>query len=142
LQILVHPRGDAYAAGRREAFDAHRDVDAFAEDVVAVMRDVADIDAEPEHDTARRSHVAVARRHLPLHRDRALDRVHGRGELDQQAVAGGLDDTAAVARDRGVDQLAAMGTQRRLRAGLVDPDHAAVAGDVRREDGREATRRR
>ena len=45
--------------------------------------------------------------HRPLHLDRAAHRIDDARELDQQAVAGGLDDAAAVLGDLRIDQLAA-----------------------------------
>ena len=51
--------------------------------------------------------AGVALGHLALHLDRAAHRVDDAGELDEQPVAGGLDDAAAVLGDLGVDELAA-----------------------------------
>jgi hypothetical protein len=57
--------------------------------------------------------------------------------LDQDAVAGGLDDAAPVLGDLGGDHFAAMGAQPRHGAGLVLAHQAAVAGDVGGEDRRQ-----
>ncbi len=67
---------------------------------------------------------------------RAGDRFDDARELDQNAVAGGLDDAALVLGNLRVDQLAAMGAQPRQRAGLVLAHQPAVAGDIGGEDGR------
>ena len=56
-----------------------------------------------------------------LHLDRAAHRIDDAGKLDQQAVAGGLDDAAAVLGDLGVDELGADRLQRGERAFLVRP---------------------
>src|SRR5205823_2089326 len=58
-------------------------------------------------------------------------------ELDQHAVAGGLDDAAAVLGYCGVDQVATMGFEPRERAFLVLPHRPAVARDVGRQDRRQ-----
>ena len=47
--VAHHPR-DAEAAGIRQGFQAGRDIDAVAEDVVAVDDDVAEVDPDPEPD--------------------------------------------------------------------------------------------
>ena len=82
-------------------------------------------------------HAGVAQRHLALHLDRAAHRVDDAGELDQQAVAGGLDDAAAMLGDLGVDQFAAERLQRRERAFLVRAHQPRVAGDIGRQDRRQ-----
>ena len=50
--------------------------------------------------------IGIALGHPALHLGGAAQRVDDAGELDQQAVAGGLDDAAAVLGDLRVDQLA------------------------------------
>src|SRR5258706_11527222 len=45
--------------------------------------------------------------HCLLHRDRAAHRVDDAGELDQEPVAGGLDDAAVMAGYFGIDHLGA-----------------------------------
>ena len=68
--------------------------------------DVAEIDADAELDAPLRRHAGIALRHRALHLDRASHGIDDAGELDEQAVAGGLDDAAAVLGDLGVRQLA------------------------------------
>ena len=57
------------------------------------------IDADAEFDAPVGRHVGVALRHSALHLDGAAHRIDDAGELDQDAVAGGLDDAAAVLGD-------------------------------------------
>ena len=71
--LLAHRRGDADAAGLGQGLEARGDVDAVAEDVVALDDHVAEIDADAELDPARRRHVGVAPDHALLDLDRALD---------------------------------------------------------------------
>jgi hypothetical protein len=47
---------------------------------------------------------SVSRHHAPLDLERASRCIDGTGELHQHAVAGGLDDTAAMRGDRGIDK--------------------------------------
>ena len=65
----------------------------------------------------------VALGHLALHLDRAAHRVDDAGELDQQAVAGGLDDAAAMLRDLGIEQFA----PQRLQAASVPSSSAPIS---------------
>src|SRR5262249_57044496 len=81
--------------------------------------------------------LGIAPGHAALHDQRAAHGVDDARKLDQDAIAGGLDDAAAMIRDGGIDQLQSHGAQSRERALLVDADQPAVAGDVRRQHGRQ-----
>jgi hypothetical protein len=94
--------------GFAERFQACRDVDAVAKDIVAVDDDVADVDPHPEHDLPFRSDARVAPDHAALDLDRAGDRIHDAGEFHQHPIAGGLDDAAVVLGNAAVDQFAAV----------------------------------
>ena len=77
------------------------DVDAVAEDVIALNDDVTDVDADAEGDLL--GCVGISLQHLRLNFHRTGHRVHGAGELDEHPIAGGLDDAALERRDGGVD---------------------------------------
>ena len=98
--------------------------------------DVAEIDADAELDALVGRHAGVALRHAALDLDRATHRVDDAGELHQQAVAGGLDDAAAMFGDLRIDQRGEMRLERRERAVLVGAHEPAVAGHVGGQDGR------
>ena len=74
-----------------------------------------------------------------LHLDRAAHRIDDAGELDQQAVAGGLDDAAAMLGDLGIDERLSTGLEPGERAFLVGTHQPAITGDIGRQDGREAS---
>ena len=74
--------------------------------------------------------VGVAPRHPALDLGRALHGVGDALELDQHAVAGGLDDAAAVLGDGRIDELEPVGLEPRKRARLVDLHQPAVADHV------------
>ena len=96
--------GDADAARLGDSLEARRDIDTIAENIVVVDDDVADMDADAEFDPEVRGHVDIALGHCALDFHRAAHRIDSAGELDQHAVAGGLDDAAAVRGDPGIDE--------------------------------------
>ena len=98
---------------------------------IAILDDhIAEIDANPEHDPLMLGRPAVPLFHALLHRHGAGNCFNDARELDQNAVAGGLDDAAFVFGDFRIEQLAAMVAQTRQRAGLVLAHQAAVASDI------------
>ena len=108
--LVAHGGGDADAAGGRQLLQAGRDVDAVAEDVAVLDDHVAEVDADPELDPARRRNVRVAPRHSSLDFGGALHGVGDALEFHQHAVAGGLDDAALVLGDGGIEELDAGGS--------------------------------
>ena len=135
--LIAHRARDADAAGLGEHFEARRDVDAVAEDVVVLDDHVAEIDADAELYPPRRRDVGVAPRHPALDLGSAQHGVGDAVELDQHAVAGGLDDAAAVLGDGRIDQFDPMGLETRERPRLVDLHQPTVADHVGGEDRRE-----
>ena len=67
---------------------------------------VAEIDADAKPDAPLVGHIGLAVDHPALHLDGAAHRVDDAGEFRQQAVAGVLDDAAAMLLDLRIDQLA------------------------------------
>ncbi len=128
-RLRQHRVRDADAAGLGHRFEPRGDVDPVAMNVVAVDDDVAEIDPEAELDAGL---GALGHRRLPL--GRATHRIDDAGELDEQSVAGGLDDAAVMRGDGRVDQFAAQCLQPRQRALLVRPHQPRIAGDIARED--------
>ena len=96
--MFVSAAGNENAAGLADAFEPRRDIDAVAENVVALDEHVAEIDADAIEDALVFGRLGVALGHHFLDRDRAFDRGDDGGELDQEPVAGRLDDAAAFAR--------------------------------------------
>jgi hypothetical protein len=106
--MLAHRRADADLAGLGERLEPRRDVDAVAKDVVVLDNHVAHVDADTKADALALVDVGIAIFHALLHHDGAAHRIDDRGELDQEAVARGLDDTALVLGDQRIDELPAM----------------------------------
>ena len=92
---------------------------------------------DPVDDEAVGRDLGIAVRHTALYLQRAAHGVDDARKLDEDAVAGGLDDAAATRRDGRVDQLQPYGLQPRQRTLFVDADQTAVAGDIRRQHRQE-----
>ena len=129
--------GDEHAARLAKLLEPRRDVDAVAEEVVALDHDVAEIDADAEDDAARGRTFGLTLGDRLLHGDRAGDGIDDRGELDDRAVAHQLDDAALVLGDDRIDRLGAKRLDRGKRAGLVGFDQARIADDVGGQDRRQ-----
>jgi hypothetical protein len=137
--LVAHHPANADPARLRQGLEPCGDIDAVAKYVALVDDDVADIDANAEFDAALRRHIDVALGHVALDFDGAAYRIDDAGELDQQAVARGLDDAAAVLGDLGIDKLAPMRLQPGERLLLLGSHQPAVAGDIGRQNGRQAS---
>src|SRR3990170_7466276 len=87
---------DEYPARFSEPFEPGRDVDAGAVDPGLVVDDVPEVDADAEQHPAMLGHLLVARRHHALDLDRARGRADHAGKLGEDAIAGRVDDAAAI----------------------------------------------
>ncbi len=106
-------------------------------DAVALLDDVAQMDADAELDAALRRQAGVALDDRVLDLDRAAHGVDDAAELDQGAVARALHDAAVVKRDRGIDQIAAQRPQPRQRALLIRTGEPAEPDPVGGQDRRQ-----
>ena len=107
------------------------DIDAVAHEVaVALLDDVAQMNADAKFDAAIGRHARIALDHRVLHFDGATHRVDHAAELDERAVAGALDDATVVHRDRRIDQIAAQRAQPCERAIFVHAGQPAEADNV------------
>ena len=111
------------------------DIDAVAHQIaVALLDDVADVNADAELDAPVLRHAGVALDQAVLHLDRAAHRVDHAAELDDRAVAGALDDATVMRGDGGIDQIAAETAKAREGSVLVGAGKPAVADDVGHQD--------
>ena len=137
LDLAVGVLGQADRARLGDAFQSRGDVDAVAHQVaVALLDDVAEMNADAEDDAAVLGHAGVALDHGVLHFDRAAHGVDDAAELDDRAVAGALDDAPVMHGDGRIDQVAAQRPQPRQDAILVRAGEPAVADHVRAKDRR------
>ena len=137
LHLPVGVLGQTDRARRANAFEPRGDIDAVAHQIaVALLDNVAEVDADAEHDAPVGGHAGVALDHGVLHFDRAAHRVDHAAELDDRAVAGALDHPAVMDGDGRVDEVAAQRSQPRKRSVLVGAGEAAEADDVGRRGSR------
>jgi hypothetical protein len=134
--LPVNVIGHANAAGLRDAFQPRCDIHAVPQDVVAIDQHITQVDADAKQHASLFRHIAIALSHEILDYDGAINGGDDRRELQEHTVSGRLDDSAAVARHDGIDH-GAMLVQRPRCTGFIKTHEPAVAGDVRRQNGRE-----
>ncbi len=134
LDLIENLLGNQNTAGLGHGLKPRGEVDALAQQIVAIDHHVAEMDADPEAQRAFR--VAAAPTKFALHLDRALHGLDHRGELGDQSVARGVDDAAVVTFDE-LGENPPRGAQGSEPADLVSVHHAAVAFGVGREDRRQ-----
>src|ERR1700728_1233705 len=117
--VIVCRSRNAYASGLAKRLQPRGDIDAVAEDIIAVDDDIADVYAEAEYDLPLGNDAAVASQHAALNIDRAAHGIDHAGELHQHAVSGRLHDPAGVFGNGGGDEFPAMGFEGGERFDLV-----------------------
>jgi hypothetical protein len=136
--LAIGVLGQTDRAGLGDAFQTRGNIDAVAHEVaVALLNDIAEMNANPELDALLGQHAGVALDHSGLDFDRAAHGVDHAAELDDQAVAGALDDAAVMGGDGGFDQIAAQTPEPRQGAILVRSREPAVADDIRDQNRRD-----
>ncbi len=131
--VLMRRTGDQDAAGFADTLEPRSDIDALAENVLALNQDIAEMDADTVDDAPGFGNDGVAFNHQLLDCDRAFDRVDDGRKLQQQSVAHGLDDAPAPARDDWQRRFTML-PHRPRRPGLVLAHEARIADDVDRHD--------
>jgi hypothetical protein len=96
LRVFVHSTGYADASGLGKALQTRSHIDAITEDVATLDDYVTLMNAHPELDARVPGHLGVPLDHPALDLDSAAEGIHDARELHKHAVAGGLDDPAAV----------------------------------------------
>ncbi len=138
LDLPIGLLGKTDRAGLGDPFQPRGDIDAVAHEVaVGLLDDVADVDADPVIDALLRRQAGVALGHADLDFDCAAHGVDHAAELDEDPVAGALDDAAAVHRDRRIDEVAPKRPQPGQSPFLVGLGEPAVPRHVGGEDRRE-----
>jgi hypothetical protein len=138
LDLAVGVVGDANPSGLGDALQARGDVDAVAHQVaVALLDDVADMDADAEFDALVWRDLGVTLGHRPLDLNGKIHCIDGAAELDNGAVAGALDDPAVMHRDGRINEVASKRPQPSQNPVLVGASKPAIADDIRNQDRRE-----
>ena len=106
--LIVDIARNQDAARVGECFQPRGHIDAIAVDIILIADDVADVDADTKFDATISRYIGIAFGHAALDVDRIAHRVDDTDEFHQHAVARGLDDTATVLDDFGIDQFLAM----------------------------------
>src|SRR6202165_1718347 len=136
--LIVNSTRDRNASRHSDAFEPRCNIDAIAEDIVVVDDDVSQMDADAELDPLGLGYLRVLVSHAALNFGGASRCIDGTGKFDQNTVASGLDDAAAMFGDCGVDKRFSESLQLRQRAFLVGTHQAAITGDISRQDSRQS----
>src|SRR5262249_46335097 len=123
-------------------FDARRNVDAVAIDVVRLYDDVAEIDANAIFDPRMLRKRGVAADEVLLDDDAAANGLNRTIENGNEAIARRLHQTSMVLDDAGLDEVALDPLDADMRAFLVRLHQAAVGRDVTDDNSGKATRHR
>src|SRR5262249_43444737 len=123
-----------YAPWLGDAFEPGGDIHAVAQYVVVFDQHVAEVDADAEQHLTIPRHLRVPLRHEPLNDQGALDGRNDGRELQKYAVAGSLDDPAAVARYGWIDGGAVL-AENSCRTHLIIAHEPAEASHVSGQDG-------
>jgi hypothetical protein len=132
--LFSHRGADADLARFGERLQPRRYIDAVAEDVAFVVDDVAEIDADAEADAFSLRPISVAVCHSLLKDDGTAQGVNDRGELDQDAIASGLEDASAMLGDQRIDQFTPIAFEGGQGSLFVGPHQPRISGDIGAED--------
>ena len=133
--VIINGVRDEYPTGIGQGFDPRRDVDAVAVNIVARDDDIGEVDPDPKIEPLADRDTRVALRHAALHLDCAARRIDDTRKFRQYAVTGGLDDSAAVFGDFGIDKGAAVRHQS-FECSLLVPTHQPrISRYIGGEDG-------
>ena len=106
--------------GLGDTLQARGDIDAIAHQVaVALLDHIAKMDADAELDAPLGRQAGIALGHAVLHLDGAANGIDDASELNEDAIAGPLNDATMMQSDGRVDQIAAQRAQPRKRPLLV-----------------------
>ena len=128
-RAAARPRRSADAAGLGDRFQARRDIDRIAHQVVAAFHDVAEIDADAQNELIVRSGLVVGRAHRFLDFQGGADGLDRAREFRQEPVAGQLEDASAMVPHQRLGGGHA-GAEEAERVFLVARRHGAEADDV------------
>ncbi|MEE8228165.1 MAG: hypothetical protein V3R30_15185, partial [Kiloniellales bacterium] len=127
LDLTVDGCRDKDLSRLTQPLDPRSHVHPVAVYVVVVDDDVANIYFHPKFNAAVFRNFRTAQRHSLLDIDSVLNGIHGAWELDQDSIAGRLEDPPAVLLDLGIEQLLPECLELRQGARLVFANKPAVS---------------
>ena len=130
--------GHANSARFGNAFKASGNVDAISKDVVVIDNDIPDMNADAKFDPLILWDRSTPLGHSALDFNSATNRIHDARELDQQAVAGGLNDPTSMLGNSEVHQFLPDCFEPGQGAFLVGGHKAAIPRDIRRQHCRQS----
>ena len=142
LEMVIDGAGHRDAPGLAQLLQACGDVHPVAIDVAINQRDIAQVDADPEHDPLGVRQPGVALRDCRLDRHGAGHGIDDALEHQERAIAHQLDDPAVMARDQRVDEFGTDSLEPGDGPRLVGLHHPRVAHDIGRDDRKQATLQR
>jgi hypothetical protein len=135
--MLIDPVGHDDRARLGQRLQSGGDIDGVAEHILVGCDDVAQVKTDPKRLTSRLRHCGIPFGHSTLQVDCASNGFDGAAVFNEYPVANSLDDAAMMAAHDRRDQLREMGAQITEGLVLVGAHHAAVSGDVGKQDRRE-----
>ena len=130
--------GDADPIGLGYAFEASGDIDPIAEDIITFDQHVAEMDAHAPFHSALAGQIGVAFLCELLESEGAFNGTNDRGELNQHAIAGRLNDPPTMLRDDRIRR-GAMLAQCLRGACLIEPHEPTVTNEIGGKDCSETT---
>ena len=132
MHLPVDGLGQTHATGFRQRLDPGRDIHRVPKDVGTRVLHVPQVDADP-HAQLGGSFSGVSLFDVPLKIHRALDRVQGVREFDQQSISDCLDPSAPMDLQESSDQPFLVSEEAQSGA-LVLLGERRVPRDVREHD--------
>ena len=128
--MIAYRSRDADATRRTLSLKSHRHINSVAMQVRSIGYGVTDVNTNAEANGEIRKLSAVMDRNLLLYLHGALHSAIDAVECDQQGVAPGLHNPAAMLSNRRVDQCVPQGAQAFECSCVVDTDETAVTDHV------------
>ncbi len=133
--MVEHGLGERYRTGLRRALDPRGDVDAVAEQILAVDHNVGQVNADAQIEQA--VVVAAQAGQVALNIEAGADRRDRAGEFRQETVAGLGESASGFFLDPGPDHFADP-RQARERIGLRRAHLRRIADHIARHDRRKS----
>ena len=128
--MITHWSRNTDAAGWTFSLKSCRNIHRVAVEISPIGNHVAKIDADTKADGSVGRLVAIVDRNFLLHLHRTAHRPVDAVEHDEQGVAAGLDDPAAMFLDRWIDHFPAERPQSCEGSSVVQADQAGIAHHV------------